>query len=50
MQVALGNIEVSPKSEIGILKPYHLKESYKIQLRPIVNIIGILPAAFQINL
>jgi hypothetical protein len=48
--VALENIKVSPKPEIGILKPYYLKESYKIQSRPIVNITGILPAAFQINL
>jgi hypothetical protein len=48
--VALGNIEVSLKPEIGILKPYRLKESYKIQLRPSVNITGISPAAFQINL
>jgi hypothetical protein len=50
MQIALGNIEVSLKPEIGILKLYYPKESYKIQLRPIVNIIGILPAAFQMNL
>jgi hypothetical protein len=48
--MALGNIEVSSKLEIEILKLYYLKESYKIQLRPIVNITGISPAAFQINL
>jgi hypothetical protein len=48
--VALGNIEVSFKPETGILKLYYPKESYKIQLRPTVNITGILPAAFQINL
>jgi hypothetical protein len=30
MQIALGNIEVSPKLETGILKLYRLKESYKI--------------------
>jgi hypothetical protein len=46
MQVALGNIEVFSKLEIEILKLYYLKESYKIQLRLTVNIIGILPAAF----
>jgi hypothetical protein len=50
MQVALGNIEVSSKPEIGILKLYYPKESYKIQSRPIVNITGISPAAFQMNL
>jgi hypothetical protein len=48
--VALGNIEVSPKPETGILKPYYPKESYKIQSRPTVNITGISPVAFQINL
>jgi hypothetical protein len=44
--MALGNIEVFPKLETGILKPYYPKESYKIQLRPIVNITDILPATF----
>jgi hypothetical protein len=46
MQIALGNIEVSSKPEIEILKLYHLKKSYKIQSKPIINITGILPAAF----
>jgi hypothetical protein len=50
MQVALGNIEVSPKPETGTSKPYRPKESHKIQSRPSVNITGISPAAFQINL
>jgi hypothetical protein len=48
--VALENIEVFLKPEIEILKLYYLKESYKIQLRPIVNITGISPAAFRMNL
>jgi hypothetical protein len=50
MQVALGNIEVSPKPETGTLKPCRPKESHKIQSRPSVNITGISPAAFQMNL
>jgi hypothetical protein len=50
MQVALGNIEVSPKPETGTSKPCRPKESHKIQLRPTVNITGISPAAFQMNL
>ena len=48
--MALGNIEVSPKPETGTLKPCCPKESHKIQSRPSVNIAGISPAAFQINL
>jgi hypothetical protein len=50
MQVALGNIEVSPKPETGTSKPCRPKKSHKIQSRPSVNIAGISPAAFQINL
>jgi len=50
MQAALGNIEASPKPETGTPKPRRPKESHRCQSRPTVNIAGISPAAFQINL